>query len=146
MTKDKKKIKRSFKGIVVSDKSDKTVVVRIDRVKLHSKYHKRYTVSKNYKAHDEKNKYKVGDKVIIQECRPLSKDKRWRVVGKFGHGLVVDEIEEKELAELDSSKEVARIEKRVEEAEASGEEIKKQEIEKLRDDDNVEEKNKDSSN
>jgi len=82
---------------------------------MHPKYHKRYTVSKNYKAHDEKNEYKPGDKVIIQECRPLSKDKRWRVVGKFGHGIVVDEIEEKELKELDSAKEVARIEKKVEE-------------------------------
>ena len=118
--KAKKKIKRTFRGIVVSDKSDKTVVVRIDRVKMHSKYHKRYTVSKNFKAHDEKNEYKIGDKIIIQECRPLSKDKHWRVVGKFGHGLVVgDDIKDKELEELDSAKEVERIEREVEKVEGN---------------------------
>ena len=61
---------------------DKTIVVRIDRVTLHPKYKKRFTVSKKYKAHDEKNEYKVGDEVIIQATRPLSKGKRWRVVGK----------------------------------------------------------------
>jgi small subunit ribosomal protein S17 len=61
----------------------KTVVVKVDRVKVHPKYQKRYTVSKRYKAHDEKNEYKVGDKVIIEECRPLSKEKRWRVVGRI---------------------------------------------------------------
>ena len=114
------KIKRTFEGIVMSDKSDKTVVVRIDRVKMHSKYHKRYTVSKNFKAHDEKNEYKIGDKVIIQECRPLSKDKHWRVIGKFGHGLVVgDNIKDKELEELDSAKEVERIEHEVEKVEGN---------------------------
>lgn len=117
MTDQVKKIKRSFKGIVRSDKADKTVVVKVDRIKMQPKYHKRYTVSKNYKAHDERNEYKIGDKVIIQECRPLSKDKRWRVIGKFGQGLVVDEIEEKELTELDSVKEVERIERKVEEDE-----------------------------
>lgn len=123
MTEDKKITKRTFKGVVVSDKADKTAVVKVDRIKTHPKYHKRYTVSKNYKAHDERNEYKIGDKVIIQECRPLSKDKRWRVMGKFGQGIVKDEIEEKELAELDSAREVERIEKKVEEGE--------EEIEKL---------------
>ena len=114
MSKGKKTIKRKFQGIVISDKMDKTVVVKVDRVKLHSKYHKRYTVSKNYKAHDEKNEYKAGDRVIIQECRPLSKDKRWRMVKKIGHGVVVEDLEDKEVKELDSLKEVQKIERKVE--------------------------------
>ncbi|MFH1713308.1 MAG: 30S ribosomal protein S17 [Candidatus Jacksonbacteria bacterium] len=74
--------KRQLAGIVVSNKMDKTVVVKIDRLKIHPKYNKRYTVSKKYKAHDENNEYKIGDKVIIQECRPISKDKKWRVIKK----------------------------------------------------------------
>jgi len=73
-------IKKKFNGVVVSDKMDKTIVVKVDRVRVHPKYKKRYTVSKRYKVHDEKNKMKEGDKVIFIECRPISKDKRWRVV------------------------------------------------------------------
>ena len=76
----KKKIIRSFTGTVVSDKMDKTIVVRIDRTKVHPKYKKRYTTSRNYKVHDPKNQFKVDDKVNFIECRPLSKDKRWRVI------------------------------------------------------------------
>ncbi len=79
-TEKKEVLKKKFKGVVVSDKMDKTVVVRVDRVKIHPKYKKRYTVSKKYKVHDEKNKFKEGDNVVFQECRPLSKDKRWRVI------------------------------------------------------------------
>jgi len=70
---------RFLKGIVFSSKMDKTITVLVQRYKKHSKYKKRYKVSKKYKVHDEKNKYKKGDKVIIQECRPISKNKRWRV-------------------------------------------------------------------
>ena len=78
---DKKNIiKKKFNGIVVSDKMDKTIVVKVDSVKIHPKYKKRYTISKKYKVHDEKNKFKVDDKVIFIECRPLSKDKKWRVI------------------------------------------------------------------
>jgi len=77
---DKKIIKRTFIGTVVSDKMDKTIVVKVNRTKIHPRYKKRYTISKNYKVHDEKNEYKIGDKVKFIECRPLSKDKRWRVV------------------------------------------------------------------
>ena len=73
-------IKRKFHGVVISGKMGKTIVVRIDRVKVHPKYKKRYTVSKKYKVHDEKNQFKEGDKVTFAECRPLSKDKRWRVL------------------------------------------------------------------
>ena len=75
-------IRKKFSGIVVSKKMDKTVVVRVDRVKVHGKYKKRYAASRRYKVHDEKNHYREGDKVVFIECRPLSKDKRWRVVYK----------------------------------------------------------------
>jgi len=75
----KKNKGRLFKGVVVSDKMDKTIVVLVNRYKEHPKYKKRYRISKKYKAHDENNKYKVGDKVVIQESRPMSKDKKWKV-------------------------------------------------------------------
>lgn len=64
-------------GIVVSDKMDKTVVVKVDRLKIHPIYRKKYKVSKKYKAHDEENKFKEGDKVMIVEVKPISKDKKW---------------------------------------------------------------------
>jgi len=73
-------INRIFDGVVVSDKNDKTIVVKVDSVKKHPKYQKRYTVSRKYKVHDEKNQFHVGDKVKFVECRPLSRDKRWRVI------------------------------------------------------------------
>lgn len=79
----KKVIKRKLEGVVVSDKMDKTVVVLIKRLKEHPKYKKRYWVSKRFKAHDEKDEYKVGDKVIIEETKPLSKEKRWRIISKY---------------------------------------------------------------
>ncbi len=75
--------KRKVEGEVVSDKMDKTVVVKVTRIKTHSKYKKQYKSSKRYKAHDQKNEYKEGDLVVIQECRPLSADKRWRVIKKI---------------------------------------------------------------
>lgn len=73
-------ISRKFTGVVVSDKMDKTIVVKVESVKKHPKYQKRYISSCNYKVHDEKNEHKIGDKVTFIECRPLSKDKRWRVI------------------------------------------------------------------
>jgi len=79
----KKITKRSREGIVVSDKMEKTVVVAVSRSKVHPKYLKRYRITKKFKAHDQKNEYKVGDKVLICECRPLSREKRWRVVKKI---------------------------------------------------------------
>ncbi len=75
--KEKKSAKKGKIGVVVSDKMDKTVVVKIDRLKMHSKYKKKYKVSKKYKAHDGENKFKVGDKVMIMESSPISKDKKW---------------------------------------------------------------------
>jgi small subunit ribosomal protein S17 len=73
-------IRKKFSGVVVSDKNDKTIVVMVERVKMNSKYQKRYIVSKKYKVHDEKNSHKVGDNVSFVECRPISKDKKWRIV------------------------------------------------------------------
>lgn len=81
MTTDKKsKTARLFVGTVVSDKMEKTIVVRVDRTALHRKYQKRYIVSRRYKVHDEKKEAKLGDTVEFVECRPLSRDKRWRLL------------------------------------------------------------------
>ena len=74
--------KKRLQGKVVSTKMPKTVVVRVERIKEHKKYQKRYKVSKKYKAHFEKGEYKVGDRVIIEECKPISKDKKWKVIEK----------------------------------------------------------------
>ena len=75
--------KQKMTGLVVSDKMDKTVVVKVDMRKRDPKYKKAYTVSKKFKAHDEKNEYKKGDKVVIESTRPISKDKRFKVVNKL---------------------------------------------------------------
>jgi len=66
-------------GTVVSDKMDKTVVVRVERLVAHPVYKKYVKRRSTYKAHDEKNEYQIGDRVEIIETRPLSKEKRWRV-------------------------------------------------------------------
>ena len=72
--------KRIMQGVVVSDKMDRTVVVNVERKFPHPLYKKYIKRSKRYHAHDENNTHKVGDTVSIQECRPLSKTKRWEVV------------------------------------------------------------------
>ena len=77
---NKRNERKVREGIVVSDKMDKTVVVAEATMKLHKLYKKRLKATKKYKAHDENNDCNVGDKVKIMETRPLSKDKRWRVV------------------------------------------------------------------
>lgn len=69
--------RRTQTGVVVSDKMEKTVVVRVDRLVKHPLYNKYIKRSVKYKVHDEQNSCKAGDKVLIAECRPLSKDKRW---------------------------------------------------------------------
>jgi small subunit ribosomal protein S17 len=74
--------KQQMTGIVVSNKMLKTVVVRVDARKRHPKYKKAYTVTKKYKAHVEEGEYKVGDKVVIESCRPISKEKRFKVISK----------------------------------------------------------------
>jgi len=72
--------KRILKGKVVSDKSDKTVVVNVERRVRHSLYKKTITLSDKFHAHDETNKHKVGDKVSIIETKPISKKKSWEVI------------------------------------------------------------------
>ena len=74
---------RVLTGTVVSDKMDKTVVVQVNRLRKHPKYKKYYKISRKFKAHDEANIYRTGDKVSIQETRPISKDKRWEVISKI---------------------------------------------------------------
>lgn len=73
-------IKKHFVGVVVSTKNAKTAIVKVDSVIIHPKYGKRYVRSTRYKVHDEDNASHVGDKVSFVECRPLSRDKRWRIV------------------------------------------------------------------
>ena len=74
------KINRSFQGVVTSDKMDKTITVLVETHKKHAKYGKRVQYIKKYKAHDEENTAKVGDIVVIEETRPLSATKRFRLV------------------------------------------------------------------
>ena len=73
---------RTIKGVVTSDKMDKTLVVSVHTYKSHPKYKKRYRTTKKFYAHDEKNTCSVWDVVIIKETRPLSKSKRWELVEK----------------------------------------------------------------
>jgi small subunit ribosomal protein S17 len=74
--------RRVMQGIVVSDKMDKTVTVKIERRVMHPLYKKFIRRSKKYSAHDENNACKVGDVVSIRECRPISKNKRWEVLAE----------------------------------------------------------------
>lgn len=78
--------KRVLQGVVVSDRMDKTVIVRVDRRVRHPLYRKFVTRSKKFAAHDEDNACRAGEIVRIEESRPLSKRKRWLVLGKVGDG------------------------------------------------------------
>lgn len=80
--KKEEKSARRLTGIVASAKMQKTVVVKVNRMKMNKKYRKQYLVSTKYKAHNEKGEFKEGDKVVIEATRPISKEKRWTVVGK----------------------------------------------------------------
>jgi small subunit ribosomal protein S17 len=82
MKKEQVTNKKKLTGMVVSDKMDKTVVVNVSRYVAHKKYGKYFKIDKRYKAHDETNEYKVGDKVMIEETRPMSKDKNFKVLSK----------------------------------------------------------------
>jgi len=74
--------RRVLQGRVVSDKTDKTITVMVERRVMHPLYKKFITRSKKYHAHDEENRCKVGDLVRIRECRPISKTKRWEVISE----------------------------------------------------------------
>ena len=94
--------KRVLTGTVVSDKGDKTVVVRVERRVKHPLYGKIIKLSKKYHAHDEGNAFKLGEQVRIQECAPVSKLKSWTVLDRVGAApMVVDEI-----ADVDTSRPV----------------------------------------
>lgn len=82
---------RTLKGTIVSDKMQKTVVVRVDRLKMHPKYRKFYRVSTKFKAHNPIGEYRMGDVVTIREIKPLSKDKRWEVASLVQREAVVAE-------------------------------------------------------
>lgn len=75
--------RRQVRGTVVSNKMDKTVVVAVERTVKHNKYRKYITRMKTYQAHDEGNACNVDDVVVIEECRPLSRHKRWKVVDRI---------------------------------------------------------------
>lgn len=83
-------MQRVIQGTVVSDKMQKTIVVSVTRKKKHRLYHKVVTVTEHYKAHDENNTCRLGDVVRIEECRPMSKDKRWRLIEIMTRGDVAD--------------------------------------------------------
>lgn len=76
-------MKRKLQGTIVSDKMNKTRVVEIMRLKSHPRYKKHFKVTSRFKAHDEANEYKTGDKVTIEETRPISKEKRWKIINKI---------------------------------------------------------------
>lgn len=100
--------KRQITGKIVSNKMQNTVVVRAERIKEHPKYRKRYKINTNYKAEANEKEYQIGDIVLIEECSPISKDKKWKVIKKISSSgenreeapdLVKEEIKEKEESE-----------------------------------------------
>ncbi len=78
--KEQRKNKRRLKGIIVSTKMKNTAVVEVEYLKFHPKYKKYYRRHKKFKAHNPDDQFKEGEKVIIEETRPLSKEKRWRII------------------------------------------------------------------
>lgn len=115
--------KRQIRGKVVSDASDKTIVVELTRRETHPLYGKRFTTSSKFHAHDENNEAKIGDVVLIEECAPLSRTKTWKMI----------EIIEKGREKLTLKK--AEIEEEVDEAERRA-----SEHEKAEDDESLEDK------
>jgi small subunit ribosomal protein S17 len=81
--------RRILQGTVVSDKNDKTITVLVERRVMHPMYKKFITRSKKYSAHDAENRYRIGDIVRIQECRPISKSKTWQALVEEGAAAVV---------------------------------------------------------
>ena len=74
--------KKQLTGIIVSNKMQKTAVVEVESIKEHLKYKRRFKTHKKYKAHAEQE-YQIGDKVVIEECNPISRDKKWKVIKKI---------------------------------------------------------------
>ena len=91
---------KKLQGEVISDKASKTVVVKVTFAKGHPKYHKRYTIHKKYKAHDENREFHLGDIVEIEKCQPVSKRKHFKIVKVLGKNLVeIAEAQQKKAAE-----------------------------------------------
>lgn len=88
---NKRGLRKERSGVVVSDRMQKTVVVSVERTVMHPKYKKVLRRSTRVKAHDETNQCRVGDRVVIVECRPLSRDKRWRVARVIERGRALAE-------------------------------------------------------
>lgn len=87
--------RRKIVGVVVKDRMDKSVVIEVEKFMKHPRYHKYLKTKKRYKAHDEENACKIGDKVLVVETRPLSKDKRWlvkEVIKSEGPAAVQEEV------------------------------------------------------
>ena len=88
---DNRGLRKERTGVIVSDRMQKTVVVTVERTVTHPKYKKILRRRTNVKAHDEANQCRVGDRVLIVECRPLSRDKRWRVSKILERAKTVEE-------------------------------------------------------
>ncbi len=73
---------RKLEGTIVSDKMNRTRVVEVTRAKKHPRYERAITVTERFKADDPANEFKAGERVVIEETRPLSREKRWRIVGR----------------------------------------------------------------
>lgn len=111
MNQKNKQVKRKeLRGVIVSDKMDKTRVVKVESLKKHPTYQKFFKVTKKFKAHDETNQYHIGDEVVIVESRPISKDKNWTITQKTGFVKDFGKeqlVEEKELeGVLETKKEI----------------------------------------
>ncbi|MFN0073242.1 MAG: 30S ribosomal protein S17 [Chloroflexota bacterium] len=87
---DERTIKRTKQGVVVSDKMDKTVVVAVEHLRRHRLYGRHVRRTRRFKAHDESNQCRLGDSVIIEESRPMSRDKRWLVQKVLRSSFVAD--------------------------------------------------------
>lgn len=90
---DRRGIRKERKGVVVGNRMQKTVVVSVERMVMHPKYKKRLKLRSKVKAHDQKNECQVGDQVLIVECRPLSREKRWRVSRILERAVATDRKE-----------------------------------------------------
>ncbi len=106
--------KRVLTGTIVSDKTDKTVVVRVERRVKHPLYGKIIKLSKKYHAHDEGNEFKTGEQIRIEECKPISKLKTWKVLDRIGaakaQAVEIDEAAAVEAAKSSGPKSKAKAE------------------------------------
>ena len=101
--------KHQLIGKVISNKMSKTLVVQTERTKEHPKYKRRYRIRKNYKVHNENGDYQIGDKILIEECRPISKDKKWRVIKKIASALSSDNNEMEIPIELEETEQTESV-------------------------------------